>query len=270
MQVQDKVIVVTGAGNGIGRELTLLLLNKGARVAAVDINAEALQETAALAGEKQAYLSTHIVNIADRENVEALPADVIEAHGAVDGIINNAGIIQPFVRINDLDYETIHRIFNVNLFGPMYMIKSFLPLLLERPEAHIANVSSMGGFLPVPGQAVYGASKAAIKLLTEGLYAELMDTNVGVTVIFPGAIGTNIAVNSGVMSASDAAAAAEAGQGQQTTPPSVAAQKIVGGIENNSYRVLIGQDAEMMDNLYRQDPQSAVKIIQEQMKALLG
>lgn len=270
MNVKDKVIVVTGAGNGIGRELTLLLLNKGARVAAVDIDKAGLQETVNLAGEKQAHLSTHVVNLADRESVKALPTAVIEAHGAVDGIINNAGIIQPFVRINDLDYETINRIFDVNFFGPMIMIKSFLPILLERPEAHIVNVSSMGGFLPVPGQAVYGASKAAVKLLTEGLYAELMDTNVGVTVIFPGAIGTNIAVNSGVMSASEAAAAAEAGQGQQTTPPSVAAQMIVDGIENNSYRVLIGQDAQMMDKLYSQDPQNAVKIIQEQMKALLG
>ena len=60
-----------------------------------------------------------------------------------------------------------------------------MPHLLKRPEAHIANVSSMGGFLPVPGQTIYGASKAAVKLLTEGLHAELMNTNVKVTVIFP-------------------------------------------------------------------------------------
>ncbi|HRD39265.1 MAG TPA: SDR family NAD(P)-dependent oxidoreductase, partial [Bacteroidia bacterium] len=71
--------------------------------------------------------------------------------------------------------------------------KSFLPHLLKRPEAHIVNISSMGGFLPVPGQSIYGATKAAVKLLTEGLRSELLDTNVRVTLIFPGAIGTNIA-----------------------------------------------------------------------------
>ena len=64
--------------------------------------------------------------------------------------------------------------------GLMVMTKSFLPYLLKRPEAHLVNLSSMGGFLPVPGQTIYGASKAAVKLFTEGLHSELMDTNVHV------------------------------------------------------------------------------------------
>ena len=81
--------------------------------------------------------------------------------------------------VEDLDYATIERVLNVNLMGTIYLVKAFLPHLKARPEAHIANVSSMGGFLPVPGQVMYGASKAAVKLLTEGLYAELLDTNVG-------------------------------------------------------------------------------------------
>jgi len=78
------------------------------------------------------------------------------------------------------------------------MTKALLPYLLKRLEGHIVNISSMGGFLPVPGQTIYGASKAAMKLLTEGLLAELLDTNVHVSVVFPGAIGTNFSVNSGI------------------------------------------------------------------------
>jgi len=111
-----------------------------------------------------------------------LPSAVIEAHGKVDGLINCACIIQPFVKLNDLEYEAIEHVMNVNFWGLMYMTKTFLPYLMDRPSAHIVNVSSMGGFLPVPGQTVYGASKAAVKLLTEGLHSELRETSVRVTI----------------------------------------------------------------------------------------
>jgi NAD(P)-dependent dehydrogenase (short-subunit alcohol dehydrogenase family) len=197
LKVQGKTIVVTGGGNGIGRELVLNLLGRGARVAAVDISEAGLAETAAkaAAGEK---LSTHTLSITDRLSVEALPESVIAKHGQVDGLINCAGIIQPFVRLKDLEYDAIERVMNVNFWGVVHMVKTFLPILLTRPVGHILNISSMGGFCPVPGQTIYGASKAAVKLLTEGLYAECLGTNVAVTVAFPGAIATNISKNSGV------------------------------------------------------------------------
>src|SRR5690606_24464226 len=137
-------------------------------------------------------------NVAERAVVEAHAADVVQRFGAVDGVIHCAGIIQPFVRLKDLDYEQIDRVMAVNWLGALYMTKTFLPILLERPEGHIVNVSSMGGFLPVPGQTIYGASKAAVKLLTEGLHSECAGTNVRVTVVFPGAVATNITANSGV------------------------------------------------------------------------
>lgn len=116
---------------------------------------------------------------------------MIDQHGKVDGIINNAGIIHPFLKVNELEYDKIKLVMDINFYGTLYMVKSFLPYLLKRPVAHIANVSSMGGFLPVPGQTIYGASKAAVKLLTEGLRAELKDTNVKVTLVFPGGVSTN-------------------------------------------------------------------------------
>ena len=174
MKVANKVIVVTGAGSGMGRELVLALLRKGARVAAVDLNEETLKETIALAGQNGDKVSSHMVNVSDRQAVEALPSAVIAAHGAVDGIVNNAGIIQPFVRLNDLQYDAIERVLNVNLYGVIYMTKAFLPHLLTRPAAHIVNVSSRGGFFPVPGQSLYGVSIAGVKLPTEGLYTQLL------------------------------------------------------------------------------------------------
>lgn len=266
MKAQSKIIVVTGGGSGLGRELVLNLLAKGASVAAVDIKESALQETAELAGDKQNNLSTYVVNITDKAAVEALPYQVIAKHGVVDGIINNAGIIQPFVRLNDLGYDAIERVMNVNFFGTLYMTKAFLPHLLKRPEAHIINISSMGGFLPVPGQTIYGASKAAVKLLTEGLNSELLNTNVRVTVVFPGALGTNIAQNSGLGNSMQM-------EGKESSIkmllPSKAAQMIIDGMEKNQYRILVGSDAVFMDFICRLDPKRAAAFIYKQMKALL-
>lgn len=268
MKVQGKTIVVTGAGSGMGRELTLLLLKKGARAAAVDINQDALSETAALAGNHQDSLSTHIVNITDRDAVAALPDAVIQAHGAVDGIINNAGIIHRFVRINDLEFNDIERVFNVNFWGMVNVTKSFLPHLLKRPEAHIVNTSSMGGFLPVPGQTAYGSSKAAVKLFTEGLHSELLDTNVHVSAVFPGAIATNITVNSGV--ASKIEVPSEQSSRIKITSAADAAEMIVNGIEKNKYHILVGSDARMMNFLSRMMPERAAKMIYSQMRSLLS
>ncbi|MET0592265.1 MAG: SDR family NAD(P)-dependent oxidoreductase, partial [Polyangiaceae bacterium] len=109
------------------------------------------------------------LSVTDRGLVQALPHEIEQKLGAVDGVINCAGIIQPFANLIDLDYDDIDRVFDVNFRGTLYVTKAFLPSLLARPEAHIVNISSMGGFLPVPGQTAYGASKAAVKLLTEGL-----------------------------------------------------------------------------------------------------
>ena len=108
MKANGKVIIVTGAGSGMGREITLLLLKRGAKVAAVDINQAALTETATMAGASQA-LALFTLNIADKQAVEALPAQVIAAFGAVDGVINNAGIIQPMVMVDDLNFDLIDR-----------------------------------------------------------------------------------------------------------------------------------------------------------------
>ena len=266
MKVQNKVIVVTGGGNGMGREIVLNLLSKGASVAAVDINDVALQETVKLAGQRKENLAVFVLNITDKAAVEALPAKLIERFGVIDGIINNAGIIQPFVRFNDLQFDAIERVLNVNLYGTLYMVKAFLPYLLKRPVAHVANVSSMGGFLPVPGQTIYGASKAAVKLLTEGLYAELLNTNVKVTVIYPGAIGTNIAANSGV---GVTASADTQSSSIKMLMPDKAAQIIVNAIEMDRYSVLVGSDAKFMDFLCRLSPKSAARFIYKQMKSLL-
>jgi short-subunit dehydrogenase len=264
MQITPKTFVVTGAGSGIGRELTLQLLKKGAAVGGVDINADTLRETQELAGVGKDRFNPFALDITDKEQVDRLPDAVVSHFGAVDGLINNAGIIQPLKSVNDLSMDEINRVFAVNFFGTLHLTKAFLPHLLGRPEAHIVNISSMGGFIPFPGQTLYGAAKAAVKLFSEGLYAELLNTNVRVTVVFPGAIATNITQNSGL-----GIPTAGGDSYGKTLPSGKAAQQILAGMERNQFRVVVGKDAKFLDWLYRLNPRYATHFIQKKMKSLL-
>jgi short-subunit dehydrogenase len=266
----NKVFVVTGAGNGMGRELTLNLLKRGARVAAVDISEKFLQETVKLAEVDATQHATFVVDLTNQEAVFALPEAVMKIFGHVDGLINNAGIIQPFIKVMDLKDKDIHRVMDVNFFGTLSMCRAFLPELVSRPEANLVNISSMGGFVPVPGQTIYGASKAAVKLLTEGLYSELKGTSVKVSVVFPGAIGTNITKNSGVKMDLSKADEEKMAKQQKTLAPSVAADIIIRqAVSQNRFRVRVGKDAVMLDRLSRISPKFATDTIAKAMKNLL-
>jgi short-subunit dehydrogenase len=265
MNLHGKVVVLTGAGSGMGRELALQLLDKGALVAGVDLRSESLAETKRLAlSRNQGSFVGFALDITDHEAVLQLPTKVESALGPADLLINNAGIIQPFLKVSALNEKDIERVMAVNFSAPLNLIKVFLPILMARSEAHILNVASMGAYAPVPGQSVYGASKAAIGLLSEGLRLELLDTRVGVTVIYPGAVSTNIAANSGL-----AQVEGEAGKKFKTTSPLVAAQTMIQAIEKNKPRAFIGSDAKLMNRLSRISPSIAGNLIYKQMKSLL-
>lgn len=269
MKAQGKTFVVTGAGNGIGREVSLQLVKLGARVAGLDLSQKGLDVTAAQANSDD--FRGYSVDISKLDEVTQAKSQIDTSHGAIDGLINVAGIIQPFLRVNELSFEQITKVMDVNFYGLLNVTKTFLPDLIARPVAHIANVSSMGGFVPVPGQSIYGASKAAVKLLTEGLHSELQGTGVGVTTIFPGAIATDIVLNSGVMTEDQMKQmAAKSGPERKTTSVAVAAQAIIEGIEKKRFHVLIGPDAKAMYYLSRLMPERAANMIYKNMKDLLG
>ena len=266
MKVKDKVILVTGAGGGMGRELVLNLIKKGARVVALDLNPTALQGTVEKAGELKDRVAPVVANITDRALIESLKDEVIGKFGQLDGLINNAGIIQKFSALADTPYAEIERVMNINFYGTLYVLKTFLPYLLQRPEAHVVNVASMGSFLPVPGQVTYGASKAAVKLMTEGLMCELADTHCQVSVVFPGSIATNIQKNSGASKVEISKELIEKNKGFLLTMPEDAAEVIVRGMERGKKRIKIGHDCKAMDKLTRLAPNLAGKLITKAMK----
>ncbi|MFL0196312.1 SDR family NAD(P)-dependent oxidoreductase [Clostridium sp. WILCCON 0269] len=261
MRAINKNIVVTGGGNGVGRELTLQLLSKGGRVVAVDINQSALNETFNMSGKNEKLL-TRVLDITDKEAVFNFAEEIISSLDHIDGVINNAGIIQPFIELKDLRFDQIDRVMNVNFYGTLYMTKAFLNHLLTRPEAHIVSIASMGGFLPVPGQSSYGASKAAVKLMTESLYSELLGTNVHVSLVFPGAMATDIKKNSQITNKS---AADEEKNSKMLLKPSAAAELIINGMEKNKYRFCIGKDSKAMNFIYSINAGFAARLIKHVM-----
>ena len=166
MNLAGKVVVVTGAGSGMGREVALELLRRGAtrrRGGHQRDDAAARRPRSRPAGREA--LATFVVNVTDRAAVEALPQAVVDRFGAVDGIINCAGIIQPFVRLNDLDYAAIDRVFDVNWRGTLYMTKTFLPVLLARPggahRQHLEHGRLPAGAGPDRLRRVQGGRQAA-------------------------------------------------------------------------------------------------------------
>ena len=274
MNLTNKVVVVTGAGSGIGRELALQLVAKGAIVAAADYNEQALIETEQLlcqqSNESKSRFSRHIVDISNNEQVQATAKAVVLLHGQVDSIINNAGIIQPFSHVENLAIEHMERIFNVNWWGVVYMTRAFLPALKKSPQARIVNISSMGGYMPFPGQVIYGASKAAVKLMTEGLMVELAGTNVGVSVVYPGAVQTNITNNAPDMSEKAKLAVTEQDDKKVGVTAEAAAKVIIKGIEKDKSRILVGSDCKFIDKLYRLMPVKAAHLMSWLMKKFAG
>lgn len=258
MTISGKVFLVTGAGSGLGREVALLLVKKGAKgVVIIDINDSSMQQTKELAGDNSNKISTHNIDITNLEAVRNLEKKVREVHGGIDALINNAGIIQPFKRIETLDLETALRVMNINFNGTLYMTKTFLPQLIEKKEAHIVNVSSMGSFFSVPGQTVYGASKAAVNEFTNGLRLELRDTNCKVTVAIPGAMNTNILTNSGQKMSEEMK---EMQKNSKTLSASKAAEILVDAMVKNKSSVLIGRDAKFLNFMNKFFPSLTTKL----------
>jgi len=273
MKLAGKTVLLTGAGSGMGRELALLMVLGGARVIGCDIRAEGLAGTRdLLPPENRPAFASRVLDVADRAAVAALPDALGEP---VDCLINCAGMIQPFVRFAELDPAVMERVLAVNWTATLDMTRAFLPGLLARPAAQLVNFGSMSSIAPLPGQAIYGATKAAIKLFTETLWSEYRGTGLQVTLILPGAVATNISANSGL---APPIAPPQSAPAEPDNPPrqrnvmnaADAAAVIYAGIEAGEYRVLVDQMMVEIDALYRRDPQTAAETIAANFAGLLS
>lgn len=258
MQINKKNVIITGAASGVGKELTKQMLKKGAYVAALDINEENLSILKQELNSKR--LKTYKVDMGNTESIKNFTEEYRKEFD-VDIIINNAGIIQPFVKVENLDDNTIDKVMNVNFFGPVNLIRYLMKdLTKDRKKQYIVNISSMGGFFPFPGQTIYGASKAALKIFTEGLYAELEKTNVKVLIVLPGAMNTNITKNSNVEIKTT-----KEESNFKLLEPDIAAYKIIEAIENDKFKLFLGQDSKFLKLLYKINSKWAISYINKKM-----
>jgi len=247
--LSGRTAVVTGAGSGIGRALARALAAEGCRLALVDIDPAGLEATRRLlAG---APVSTHLADVAERERMAALPAEIAAEHGAIHLLFNNAGITIS-ESFEDSTLERLERVIGVNLWGVLYGCHFFLPHLKRAGEAQIVNTSSMAGFLGLPNQASYSLSKAAVKSLSETLRVELAGHGIGVTSLHPGAIKTNI-MKAAVRYGSDAEETARLEKLVMRfgMSPEKLAERAIRAVKRNRMRQRIGFDAYLMDGLKR-------------------
>lgn len=253
-----RIAVITGAGSGIGRALALELAKENGTLALADIAADSLAPVQKQVEALGSRCSTHVLDVASREAVDQLAADVISAHGSVELLFNNAGVAL-VDEVESITIEDFEWLMNINFWGVVYGTKAFLPYLLQAPQAHIINISSLFGLMSVPGQAAYNSSKFAVRGFSEALKMELANTRVGVSCVHPGGIKTAIARNAKVgnlpQSMTTDQIADDFDKLARTTAQK-AAQIILKGVRKGRRRILVGSDAHILDRLVRFFPGS--------------
>lgn len=252
-KIAGKVAVITGAGSGIGRALACELARGGAGLALSDVDDGGLAETARQARVLGARVHEQVLDVTDRAAVLAYADTVMTEYGRVNIVVNNAGVA--FTGdIEQMSFEQIERVMNVDFWGVVNGTKAFLPHLIASGDGHIVNVSSLFGLLAMPSQGAYNAAKFAVRGFTEALRVEMLVARhpVRVTCVHPGGVKTAIARNGGAVAGTDATAAAVYfDEKLAKTPPEAAAKEILAGITGNKARVLVGNDARVLDALVR-------------------
>ena len=244
-----KVAVVTGAGSGIGQALAIELGRSGAHVAICDIDTEGLAVTEERLKALGAQVKSDRLNVTERESFEVY-ADAVARHfGKVNQIYNNAGIaFTGDVEVSE--FKDLERVFDVDYWGVVNGTKTFLPHLIASGDGHVINISSVFGFLGMPGQSAYCAAKFAVRGFTEALNQEMAMAGhpVKVTSVHPGGIKTAIARNMTTAEGLDKQTLAKDFDTQLAkTTPEKAARIILDGVRKKKARVLVGGDAVAFD-----------------------
>ena len=252
-----RVAAITGAASGIGRALAVELARRGAHLALADIDEVGLAETVNLCEGTGVKVTAQRLDVADRDAVFAWADAVVDEHGKVNLIFNNAGVALG-ATIEAMSYEDFEWLMNINFWGVVHGTKAFLPHLQASGEGHVVNLSSVFGLISIPSQSAYNAAKFAVRGFTDALRMELemAGGTVSSTTVHPGGIKTNIARNArmdpSVAAMTGSAAEARDGFDQMAiTSPTKAARQILAAVEANKRRALIGPDAKVIDLIAR-------------------
>jgi NAD(P)-dependent dehydrogenase (short-subunit alcohol dehydrogenase family) len=254
-----KVAAITGAASGMGRELALELARRHCDVAISDVDEKGLAETAGMVRSIGAKVTATRLDVSQRAAMYAWAEQVVNDHGKVNLIFNNAGVASS-TSLEAVTQEDFEWIMGINFWGVVYGSQAFLPHLKKAGEGHIVNTSSLFGLIAVPGVGPYNASKFAVRGYTEALRMELdlMKVGVSATCIHPGGIRTNIAKSSRMSESVRDLLGEDPEESRKkfdkllsTTSAAKAALAILRGVERNKRRVVIGPDAHFLSFLSR-------------------
>lgn len=250
-ELKDKVVLITGAGSGIGKALAKQLAAKGARLALADWDENGLAATAAEIG---APTVSAKLDVADRAAFEDFAVQVIEELGKVDVIINNAGVAL-LQTVQDMKYQDLEWLMNINFWGVVHGTHAVLPQMLQRGSGYIVNISSLYGQIAWPGNSAYCAAKFAVRGYTEVMTQDLKGTGVRALSVHPGGIQTNIVRNARVDKAGVSKSSLAAGFDKiAMTSADSAAKQIIKAVEKQKVKLIIGQDAKFLDRVQRLMP----------------
>ena len=256
--IRGSAAAVTGAASGIGRALAIALAARGCGLALADRDEAGLQTLAAKIGGKQ-KVTTHRVDVGEPAQIADFAQGAIGAHPALNILVNNAGVAL-LGQFSEIEQAQMDWLMNINFWGVVHATRAFLPQLSTRPEAHVVNLSSLFGLVAPPGQTAYCAAKFAVRGFSESLRHELQmaKSPVRLSVVHPGGVATNIVRNSrtgtGITDNAGRSESIERFDQIAKTTPEAAALRIIQGIEKNQPRILIGNDARIMDILQRLRP----------------
>jgi NAD(P)-dependent dehydrogenase (short-subunit alcohol dehydrogenase family) len=246
--LEGKVVVITGAGSGIGRALALQAAEAGAKLALSDWDAEGLAETVDLVKQIGAEVRSDVVDVSDREAMGRWATAVADQFGQVNVVVNNAGVTVTG-DFEEMTYEDFDWIVGVNFMGVVQGTKEFLPHLIASGDGAIVNISSLFGLISMPGQSAYNATKYAVRGFTEALREEMLVAghDVTVTCVHPGGIKTGISRHGRKTASQDAEAVDNLFEKKLARmTPEKAASIIWKGTLAGRARVLVGMDAHLI------------------------
>jgi NAD(P)-dependent dehydrogenase (short-subunit alcohol dehydrogenase family) len=247
VEIPGSLVLITGAGSGIGRATALAFARAGARVLAVDIDREAAEKAAAACAELGVEAVGYQADVADRVAVAGL-ADVVHAeHGPLDVLVNNAGVGMSG-RFLDMPLEDWDWIVSINLMGAIHMCHAFGPRMVERGRGHVVNISSGLGYTPTATEPGYGTTKAAVLAFSRSLRADWHGRGVGVSAICPGVINTPIISHTrfrGEQAAPDRVARVKDLFSKRGHPPEIVAKAILAAVRDNRSVVPVGVESRV-------------------------
>lgn len=253
--LESKLVLVTGAASGIGLEIALAFARQGARLLLADVNATALQSASATVSQFDAQCRTYQVDVADPLAMQALAVSVEAEYGALDVLVNNAGIA--FLgSFQATPVQQWQRTLNINVMGAVHGCLYFLPAMQKAGGArHIVNIASAAGLAATFNMSAYSASKHAIIGLSDSLALELAGSPVSVSVVCPGVINTPIAqfnpASVGANIRPDQVVKLAAYYKKQGAHPRVVGAAVVDAVRNGTGLVLVGPYAALIYHLRR-------------------